>query len=220
MNGREQAIDKRHVTALRKAAEELPPPDYDASWMGEEANCAMLISLGAGPWKVKRRFDVQRAAVEWFLKQHVSDLSQLQPDAASAVYPLLWQNNHLQWLIASLRANKRSFDTWCSTAIFEGLDYEHRPGVWETYLDELFEMCGVKEQGTKVLWMFARDFLGYPAFPIDRHVRRHLQARGLPTDPWYISRACLAGGVPAGELNRAMFSGVNPDWSKKGNDNG
>ena len=220
MNGRQQAIALQHVKALRKASEELPTPDYDGSWMGEEANCAMLISIGAGPWKIKRRLNVQKAALEWYLTQHVSDLSQLHPELTRHVYPLLWQNDHLRRLVAALREKERTFSAWCSRAIFEGLDYEGRPGAWENYLAELFQMCGVKEKGTKVLWMFARDFLGYPAFPIDRHVRRHLEARKLPTDPWYISRSCLAGGVPAAELNRAMFSGVNPDWSKKGNDNG
>jgi hypothetical protein len=219
MKGRDCAIERSHVEALRKAAEELPPPDYDGSWMGEEANCAMLISLGAGPWKLPRRLKIQKAALQWFLSQHVTDLAQLEPEALDGIYPLKWQNNHLRRLIRALREKERTFADWCSAAIFEGLD-DGQPRVWELYMAELFRMCGVKEMGTKVLWMFARDFLGYPAFPIDRHVRRHLEARKLPTDPWYISRSCLAGGVPAAELNRAMFSGVNPDWSKKGNDNG
>jgi hypothetical protein len=188
--------------------------------MGEEPNCAFLISVGAGPWKVNRRLNVQRGALKWFLTQHVSDLSMLEPDQARFVYPLLWQNDHLRRLIGSLREKECLFSKWCCDAIFEGLDYENRPDAWETYLAELFKMCGVKERGTKVLWMFARDFLGFPAFPIDRHVRRQLKARNLPLDPWYISRACVAGGLPAGMLNRSMFSGVNPDWSKEGTDNG
>jgi hypothetical protein len=189
--------------------------------MGDQASIAFLVAIGAGPWKENRRYTVQGRAIDWLFKQQVSDLSMVDPDQARLVYPLLWQNNHLQWLITSLRAKGRQFDGWCSKAIFEGLDYEGRPGAWEAYLAELFEMCGVKKQGTKVLWMFARDFLGYPAFPIDRHVRRQLKARGLPCDPWYISRACMSGGIPAGELNRSMFSGKNPDWSDtKGPDNG
>jgi hypothetical protein len=221
MKGREQPIAETHVAALRRAAEELPLPDYDGSWMGEEANCAILISIGAGPWKEKRRFNVQKAAIEWFLKQHVGDLGQLDEFGrrGEKVYPLQWQNDHLWSLVAWLRLREMKFQRWCSRAIFEGLDDAY-PDIWECWLAELFKMCGVKEHGTKVLWMFARDFLGFPAFPIDRHVRRQLEARNLPLDPWYISRACVAGGVPAGMLNRSMFSGKNPDWSKEGNSNG
>lgn len=78
-------------------------------------------------------------------------------------------------------------------------------GCWESVALEFFSMCGVSKEGTKTLWLFLRDVLGIPAFPVDRRVRRVLRASGLPTDSWVITRLCEKAGVRTNDLARACF---------------
>jgi len=72
----------------------------------------------------------------------------------------------------------------------------------------LFSDCGVSPKGTKTLWLFVRDYLKLPAFPIDRWVQRNLKAIGLPTDSWKMVRLCEKAGVDCNRLARAFFQGA------------
>jgi hypothetical protein len=66
-------------------------------------------------------------------------------------------------------------------------------------------MCGVGPEGKKCLWLFARDYLQLPAFPIDRHVERFVKEVGLKRDEWYIIKLCRMAGLDPSKINRSLF---------------
>lgn len=178
---------------------------YDGSWMSDNAHTAFLVSIGAGPWKEKRRYNVQKAALDWFYSKKVTDFKYLSGKRDS-VYPFSWQNNFLFNMVDSLHEFNDLFEAEC-------LRWKVTPD-WKSSVEELFERCGTSKKGAKVLWMFARDYLNIPAFPIDRHVKRTLEQHKLPVCPYKMVDLCLQAEVSPNILNRKMFAGVNPDWSK------
>lgn len=202
-------LDSAHVDIIKRIAPQYTA-NYDASWLGTDQNIAFLICIGAGPWEVARRRNVQQAAINWFLKCGINDLAFVNSEDARDVYPLQWQNDHLVSLIQSLQklGKNITFEHMCSQWKKQFRTY----AKWTQY-EEFFEMCGVSKQGTKVLWFFIRDCLQLPAFPVDRWVRRNLQKHGLPPKAWYMTQACILADVNPNEFNRALFSGINPNFS-------
>jgi hypothetical protein len=184
-------------------------PTYDGSWLGKDASKAFLICLGAGPWKEVRRYQVQKYALDWYDLEGYKDLYDIgklhgATNIPANLYPFEWQNNHLTNTVRHLISLDKTFRSLCD------LYHSYK---WEVVLNDLFATAGVKSKGTKVLWMFARDFLNVPAFPIDRWVSRKLKEHDLPNDSWKMTELCLEAGVNPNELNRALFPGKNPDWS-------
>lgn len=180
-------------------------PTYDHTWVGSEPNKAFLICIGAGPWKVERRKKVQSRAIQWLGDR---DLSDFLPNQCRSVYPLKWENDMLSNMVRSLNNKQIKFTTLCDIWLEKGKN------SWTTPIVEFFYLCGANPKGTKVLWLFIRDFLKLPAFPIDRHVRRKLKEYKLPLDPIYIIGLCQDAGIDPNALNRSLFLGENPDFSK------
>lgn len=178
---------------------------YDGSWMGNNPSKAFLISLGAGPWKEKRRYNVQKFALDWFISKGASDLKYIEFKDSEKVFPFGWQNKFLFNLIVSLRKNDVTFDSLCNK-------WKSKSN-WEESLKELFTRCGTRPEGSKVLWMFARDFLDIPSFPVDRWVKRTLEANDLPLSSFEMVYLCRDAGIDPNNLNRKLFEGINPDWS-------
>lgn len=179
---------------------------FNIDWMGYHPSRAFLIALGAGPWMIHRRQVVQREALEWFNGKY-HDLIAI-PRIHQRVFPLDWQNKFLDNMVSSLKTVHTSF----ALKAYEWKDTTK----WERAVGQLFSMCGVGENGSKVLWMFARDFLKLPSFPIDRHVERALDEVGLPKSSWYIVELCKIAKVDPSDLNRRLFvaKAENEDWSK------
>lgn len=181
---------------------------HDWKWLPENPNRAFLICLGAGPWKELRRVAVQAAAVEWY-EERWTDLAAIPKYGNWSPYPLSWQNLYLRSMVMSLAEQKATFKSKCTEWFF----YTQK---WQQHLLELFSMCGVGPEGRKCLWLFARDFLGLPSFPIDRHVERALEEVDLPKkDAWYIIELCHKAGMDPSALNRSLFlaKAENYDWS-------
>lgn len=177
---------------------------YDGSWIGGNAHTAFFVSIGSGPWKDQRIFDVQKSSLDWFYKQNVSDLKYLS-DTEQKVYPSDWQNKFLFNMIKSLHVNSDMFEALCL--------HWKISNDWRGSLQDLFYRCGSNKNGSKVLWLFARDYLNIPSFPIDPTIKRALKAHKLPTCPWEMTELCLEAEVNPNILNRKMFLGVNSDWS-------
>lgn len=198
------------INALYKS---LPEPDFSPNWMTQDPSCAMLISLGAGPWKLARRTAVQLKAVDWFLSHHYKDLQDIEipfvidgDKPAADVYPLKWQNDYLYHLVINLQLKGIRFK-FLTNIWRKGKD-------WQDNLKQLFYFVHPDGLGSKVLWMFARDYLQIPAFPIDRHVKRFLIEHKLPRDPWKMTQLCLDCGIDPNDFNRRIFSnsrGDNPN---------
>lgn len=182
-------------------------PSYDHTWLGSDPDRAFLICLGAGPWKVDRRRKVQQDALNWLGEKRLDEMH--YGHFLFDVYPFKWQNNMLLNMLLSLRSNVSTFEEFC---------IKWKKMHWVDSLKDFFYKCGTKENGTKVLWMFARDYLHLPAFPIDRWVKRSLERFGLPCDSWTMTNLCIEAGVNPNRLNRALFSGANPDFSENWNE--
>ncbi len=169
-------------------------------WMGSDPGFAFLTALGAGPWKFSRRKNVQTDACRWLAYSRVDDLSDMDPNRATLVYPLEWQNDFLCGMLKSLRKDGLKFNDMClQWAVKED---------WEASLKDIFKRCGSTEDGPKVLWMFARDHLKLPSFPIDRHVRRSLEEHDLPTTSFEMTRLCLRAGVDPNPIARSLFANM------------
>lgn len=196
-------ISKKHIEILKEIALKHKA-DYDATWLPTNPNLALLICLGAGPWRIERRTKIQKKVIKWYLSLNVDDLSKIVPNQVKNLYPLNWQNNHLFNIIEYLRIHSKTF--WEFYFAWKNI---YDLNQWEDIPKELFKMAKVPKKGTKTLWLFIRDCLQKPAFPIDRHVTRKLKEYELPQDSYYVTNACIKAGIDSNELNRAFFSGKN-----------
>jgi hypothetical protein len=200
--------ESQQIEAIKRLAAEVPATTYDESWIGTgNPSLAFLICLAMGPWKEQRRFSIARAVVAEALPLGgylYFDLALAHPGMFS--YPLVWQQKIVNHIVEELRAIHglrfwNCLDRWWTMLSCETEYDDH----WESVALEFFDMCGVAQKGTKTLWLFLRDVLGIPAFPVDRRVRRVLRAYGLPADSWAITRLCERAGVSTNNLTRACF---------------
>jgi hypothetical protein len=184
------------------------------------------ISRSSSPWvPVPGRKTVgekvQGDAINWYVDQKLEDLSQVCIDDVNKVYPFEWQNAHLRNMIASLQeppqpplqyGKNHSFASLCHHWKTSHARTEFNPWGWRGAVAEVFRRCQVTPAGTKVLWMWIRDYLGLPAFPIDRWVARNLEQYHLPKDAWQMVHTCLLAGIDPNVLNRSFFTAGNPTW--------
>jgi hypothetical protein len=179
------------------------PECPDWRWLPQSPSESILVCIGAGPWAISRREKVQRDAMESaFNGKDDFDIRELSP--TTTIYPLEWQNRMLQTLIKYHRRSGSSFNQVVSD-LRMWPDYRHSTMMF-------FSMFGGRQY--KVLWMFLRDFMNLPAFPIDRHVRKFLQENELPVDPMKMRDLCIQAGIDACDMNRRIFGAraSNPDW--------
>lgn len=143
---------------IREAEAAVKDPWRRDPWLRHmTATQAFVVCVGAGPWRITRRRKIQTEALE-----QVGDMDLSDCDSVPS-YPLVWQNSMVQHLHDYLKVRTTM------TAFCAGLQDPR----------DLYAAAGCPK-GTKVLSLFARDYLELPAFPIDRHVRRLLQAHQLP----------------------------------------
>lgn len=182
------------------------------TWLPSDPNAAFLVCVGAGPWKEKRRKKVQQDALEWYYDRY-RDIASVTPNylQIKPAYPLVWQNKMVFDLATSLMKGTYGMGTFANFC-----EKWTTPGTeWHKSVAEFFDMCEHPGKGTKVLWLFVRDYLGLPAFPIDRHVEDFLKKLELPTNPWYITHLCRDVGIDPNALNRYIFfsKSTNLSWS-------
>jgi hypothetical protein len=208
---------KQNIRKIMKIASELDEihRQYKSewkTWLPSDPNAAFLVCVGAGPWKEHRRKKVQEDALEWYHSKY-NDLSAVNPQKliVEPAFPLVWQNKMVFDLATNLRTAKfgmGTFSNFCDKWKTLGTE-------WDKSIRQFFEMCEHKGNGTKVLWLFVRDYLELPAFPIDRHVEDFLKKLGLPINPWYITDLCMHVNIDPGALNRYIFfsKSTNFSWS-------
>lgn len=195
-------------------------PIYDHSWIGSDPSKAFLLCISSAPWKMSRRKrsrrrKIQEEAIKWLGNRDLIDMRYPHRQ----LFPFKWQNYMLFCVISSLNQKygitfKDVCNRWMSN--IEGVyRYTRKPDqpIWIKNIEDFFYICGRSPNGTKVLWMFVRDFLQLPAFPIDRHIHRTLYGYGLPCDSWKMVKLCREVNIDPNELNRRLFPGRNPDWN-------
>ena len=184
---------------LCDAASKVEPLQFD--WLeGLTFSQALVVCVGAGPWKRKRRFDVQMAALQQLKHRDIYEIR-----GAIRWYPFDWQNDMLWQIRKSMKKKCTYFNLFCKEL---PCTLEGRHAVYE---------AAGRHKGTKTLSLFCRDALGVPSFPIDRWVRRWLESCGLPVDEEWMLDACSKAAIDPSSLNRGIvtegFSG-NPNWSE------
>jgi len=124
------------------------------------ATQAFVVCVGAGPWKIGRRRKIQMEALN-----RIGPHDLFKPTLGFlGSYPLTWQNSMVQHLHEYLQEQRKTMTDFCASL--------KDPKA-------LYAAAGCPK-GTKVLSLFVRDYLGLPAFPVDRHVRRVLKEFNLP----------------------------------------
>ncbi len=176
---------------------------YTGSWLPLDSSKAFIICVSSGPWKSERRSQVQHKVLNWYFNQEVKDLGEVTSEIPSDLFPFTWQTNMLTNLIKNLQSEKALLKDKC--VVWRDTREDPHSLSWIQAIYDFFKMAGVSIQGTKVLWLFVRDHLQLPAFPIDRHVARNLEKYNLPRNAWYMVKACLEAGVSPNILNRCFF---------------
>jgi hypothetical protein len=173
---------REDVSRLHAALEgNTSPTFYD--WLeGLTYSEAYFVCLGAGPWKYPRRMKVQAEALDWLRARDVSALGKVE------CFPLTWQRGYAESMTRTLKERSETFDTFCQHV----RDKAKRAPTAALHM--LYAAAGAPK-GAKVLSLFCRDKLKIECFPIDRHVRRHLQRHSLPVSEPALVRICRKAGV-------------------------
>jgi len=198
-------IKTEHLEFLKSLKPLEKEAEYDERWLPKNANHAFIVCVGSGPWKDKRRHQVQESVLSWYKSQKVNDFSEVK-EVPLKLFPFSWQTKMVSNLVKNLKEKSIRFDSQC-TEWKKFRSYEDFPkneDLWVPQIEEFFKLVG-SPKGTKVLWLFVRDFLLLPGFPIDRWVARNLKKHKLPEDAWYITRACIKAEVSSNILNRVFF---------------
>lgn len=197
------------IMAIKKLAlsTSLLPSNHQ-DWLPYAASPAFICCIGAGPWRFDRRKKVQHDALVLLGDR---DIGELPTD--TKWFPLDWQNEMLNALSASLQAQRHGQAVNGALVTFVSELRDMEPAKARS---TFYEACG-RPGGTKVLSLYLRDFVGVPCFPIDRHVRRFLEAENLPTREDQLLRLFSKANVDP--IPVARFLGTkkldqgNPDWS-------
>lgn len=177
------------------------------NWLPFASSPAFLCCLGAGPWKYGRRRKVQYEAL---LQLGGRDIGELPKDAK--FFPLTWQNRMLNAMTTTLQRERGGIPAEGAMVSFVSELRDMEPS---SARDRFYRACG-RPDGTKVLSLYLRDYVGVPCFPVDRHVRRSLEKLGLPTKEQPLldlfARARVDPVPVARFLGTKDLSGGNPNW--------
>ena len=186
---------------LLNAYEPLKQHSLLRGWLPDDFDQSFVICVGAGPWTINRRFEVQRQALEWLAGNDGSLAAVGERQLSISCYPLQWQNTLVENMARYLHEGGWTMTTF--GLALRGLASYDR---WAEALD-LLHFAANHGRRTKVVSLYARDFLLIPAFPVDRHVRRILQANDLPTREGELVSLCMRHQLNPCSISRAFFYG-------------
>jgi hypothetical protein len=203
-------MNDEHIQRIRRLSLSLhlKSPMRWKPWLPRDPSAAFICCIGAGPWRYGRRRTIQLHGLTKLAGRDISDLS-----GREKWFPLNWQNEMLNMLTRSMR-RMEIFDPPTPKTTMQALvDLVRHTKSYSL----LYAACG-RPQGTKVLSLYKRDYIGVPAFPVDRHVRRTLQGLGLPMKEQDLLELFEQAGVDPTPVARMLgtdrLDGGNPDWSK------
>lgn len=192
-----------------------PKEELEDHWLDDLTySQALVVCIGAGPWKEKRRQQVQRQALDMLEDHDITQIPWPLPKHEKW-YPFDWQNDMLGKISRIFQYSHRIFNEWCN---LRKKDCENSPTAIKTFWRfEFLKAIEYEKKVPKVLSLFIRDKLGFPSFPLDRHVKRILDDCDIPHDETLILNLCLRNGINPSQLNRYIFhqKSSNPDWRTK-----
>lgn len=176
-------------------AEVVPVKDSNVDWLSRHRpSVAFACCIGAGPWKIGRRRNVQQSFLEALAGDDLSS-----PKALNRLVQKCQLGWQIQWFVRVNRALKKHgvmFDSAFNPA-------PKNPAT----LNFAFSKCITSSpKMPKVIALFKRDFLFQPCFPIDRHVRAFLVDHQLPDDAVQIEQAFATLGLNPSGYSRAIFN--------------
>jgi len=182
---------------------------------------ALIVCIGAGPWKEGRRRQVQLNALKELGDRDLSLINIQETLVIGSWYPLEWQNKMLFRFIQRTQTTPRTFESIChhfkdyNCIIYTNPTPDE---AWNTYQRfEFLKFFGYETKTPKVISLFIRDKLKFPAFPMDRHVKANLDQFKIPHDEMLVLKLCLRNGVDPSRLNRWIFKqkSYNTNWNKE-----
>lgn len=211
-----------------------PEEELDFNWLdGLTYSQALVVCIGAGPWKETRRKNVQEHALKKLGDKDISEHN-LDELVIEGWYPFDWQNKMLFKFIEITKLFRYPFNNCCFkiTTDFDenyskltnilDIDINFADSVNIKTIAKLYSRMiflnwyNYSNKIPKVISLFIRDKLKFPSFPLDRHVKRCLDEFNLPHDEQYIINICLNNNKDPSKLNRWIFKqkSSNPDWRK------
>lgn len=191
-----------NIKQLSKQFKNIKPDNWLA---GRNYSDAFVICVGAGPWRFKRRQNVQRIVLEKLGEQDLSEIKNCN------WYPFQWQNNFIEFMADYLRLSHQTMHKFCEYL------KEISNSVGSFPARQMLYDASSCPKGAKVLSLFCRDSLKIPSFPIDRHVKRFLLEHNLPTDEYKLVKLCEKVNVDpiiiANGIVKTFGEVKNPDWS-------
>lgn len=188
---------KPEQSLLRAITNVKPVSNRSVTWLSRHRpSVAFACCIGAGPWKIGRRRSVQQSFIDMLRDDDISSNRALRKlETASQ---LSWQFSWFKRANNICRKHHVLFDD-----VFDASRLDRRLA-----LDNFEAVFGADANNVpKVVALFARDYLFIPCFPVDRHVRRWLDERGLPRRPRDVVQLFTNIGIgnPSG-YSRAIFN--------------
>ena len=185
-------ITDKQIATIRKLAGDITlVSDENWNWLDKcNPSQAFLICIGAGPWRIERRMKIQTQAVKALDNRDLADID----DVGTFDFPLNWQNQKVQAVINYLRAYKISMT-----------HFTNFMADMKNPAEMLYEITKTRGRA-KVLDLFARDYLKAVSFPIDRWVKRILEANNLPVNEAFMIELCNKAGLDPRYVARALVN--------------
>lgn len=178
-------------------------PSESPVWLPRDYSKALVVCVGAGPWRFERRRLVQKKALKWLGNRDISEIR-----GEVDIFPLDWENKIIENLAKNLRKKGLTFKKFCKKMI--NGDFSNK---------KLYRMCG-KSDYMKTLSLFCRDSLRKNSFTIDRHVKRILNEYKMPPREDEMIKICLKNGLSPNKVSfglvKTRIDRGNPDWSRYG----
>lgn len=207
---------------LTQVPKDTPQEEFEDHWLDDLTfSQALVVCIGAGPWKEGRRKQVQSEALKSLNNRDISEINIQEALIIGSWYPFEWQNRILFRFIQRTQTVPRTFENICEYFLdYDRIIYE-KPTLEEAYNTyqrfEFLRFFGYEKDTPKVVSLFIRDKMKWPSFPLDRHVKANLDQFQIPHDEMLILRICLRNGIDPSMLNRWIFKqkSSNSNWSQE-----
>ncbi len=181
--------------------EDVSDKEYDEDYKEFSKDINFLQVLCLGPWKGKRRDDVENKMRKHREKEKIIGLTDINEKNYEGLYPFKWQQERARSLAKFLRDEDKTFDAFLTE-------------LENTCSDDSMKIIDALGKATnggktlnnhKIISAFVRDVMKKDAFPLDSRVKEMLGFLGLPSDEELIIKLCRKNELNPRILNRMMW---------------